>query len=336
LRYATHAATTAIFKNPTGLEHLSKSGSDDQEGEPLNLVHLNGAVRRSGFFAVGVLLCSALVCGVPSLRATPASSRQASKPAWHVPALEEGFKLLYELKPEEARSRFEAWQKSHPEDPLGSAAEAAAYLFEECYRQGVLTSDFFLNNKRFFGKVALQPNPKLRAAFFAASRRSQDLASAQLKADPNDSNALFALSLSLGMEADYASLIDKRQLDSLKKIGEANTYSKRLLAVAPQAADAYLGLGTANYVIGSLPGIKRAFLGFAGIHGDKKLGIQQLQIAANQGHYLRPFAKVLLAMVALREKKPDLARVQLKQLVAEFPHNPLFTTELAKIRSTSG
>src|SRR6185437_10451719 len=92
--------------------------------------------------------------------------------------------------------------------------------------------------------------------------------------------ALFAMALSIGMQADYASLIDKQQLDSLKKIREADAYAKKLLIIAPEAADAYLGLGTANYVIGSLPGIKRFFLGFAGIHGDKKVGIQQLQIAA--------------------------------------------------------
>jgi hypothetical protein len=80
-----------------------------------------------------------------------------------------------------------------------------------------------------------------------------------------------------------------------------------------------------------LPGIKKLFLGFAGIHGDKKLGIQQLQLAADHGRYLRPFAKILLAMAALREKKPELARVQLTELVAEFPGNPLFASELAKL-----
>jgi hypothetical protein len=138
------------------------------------------------------------------------------------------------------------------------------------------------------------------------------------------------------MQADYASLIDKQQLDSLKKIREADVYAKKLLAIAPDAADAYLGLGTANYVIGSLPGIKKFFLGFAGIHGDKNVGIQQLEIAANHGRYLRPFAKILLAMAALREKEPEVARVQLTELVAEFPENTLFVDELAKLNlSTS-
>ena len=43
------------------------------------------------------------------------------------------------LKFSEARAQFEAWQKSHPQDPLGYASEAASYLFEECYRQGVIS-----------------------------------------------------------------------------------------------------------------------------------------------------------------------------------------------------
>lgn len=35
---------------------------------------------------------------------------------------------------------------------------------------------------------------------------------------------------------------------------------------------------------------------------------------------------------ALREKKPEVARAQLSELVAEFPENPLFANELAKIK----
>jgi hypothetical protein len=139
------------------------------------------------------------------------------------------------------------------------------------------------------------------------------------------------MTLSLGMQADYASLIDKRQVESLKMIGEADKYAKRLLAVAPDGTDAYLTLGTANYIIGSLPGLKRLVLGFAGIHGDKNVGIQQLEMAAVSGHYLRPFAKIMLALAALREKKKEVARIQLADLVAEFPENPFFAGELAKL-----
>jgi hypothetical protein len=276
--------------------------------------------------------CAVLVAAVLAVPVIPADGRQAQIAVLHVPEVEAGFHLLYELKPEEARAQFAAWQKSHPADPLGSASQAAAYLFEEFYRQRVLTSEFFLDDKRFLGKVALKPDPELRAAFFAADKQAQDLAQMRLQTNPDDTNALFAMTLSLGMQADYASLIDKHQVESLRMIGDADSYAKKLLVVAPDAADAYLTLGAANYIIGSLPGYKRFLLGFAGIHGNKKVGIQQLEIAAERGHYLRPFAKIMLALAALREKKAEVARTQLEELVAEFPENPLFALELAKLK----
>ena len=263
----------------------------------------------------------------------------AAAPTWRAEVsapseLDAGFHLLYELKLEEARAQFAVWQAAHPEDPLGSASEAASYLFEECYRQGVLTSDYFLDNKRFLGKVAIKPNPEIRSAFFAADLRAQTLAKRQLETDPDDVNALFAMTLSLGMQADYASLIEKHQLESLRMIREADRFAKKLLAVNPDAADAYLTLGAANYIIGSLPALKRFVLQFKGIKGDKRVGIRQLEIAAARGRYLRPFAKILLAMAALREKKIPVARNQLTELVGEFPENRLFVSELAKLNAS--
>jgi hypothetical protein len=258
-------------------------------------------------------------------------SGQAQMEVLHVPELDAGFHLLYELEPEEARARFAAWQESHPEDPLGSASEAASYLFEECYRQGILTSEFFLDDKRFLGKIALKPDQALRAGFFSSIQRAQALAQLRLKIKPDDANALFAMTLSVGMQADYASLIDKYQIKSLSMIREADEYAKKLLAVAPDAADAYFILGAANYIIGSLPWHERFFLRITGIRGDKRGGIQQLEKAAARGQYLRPFAKILLALVALREHRIEMARTQLAELVAEFPRNPLFTSELAKL-----
>jgi len=54
-----------------------------------------------------------------------------------------GFNLLYQQKFTEARETFNDWQSRNPQEPFGEIALAASYLFEELYRQGVLTSDFF-------------------------------------------------------------------------------------------------------------------------------------------------------------------------------------------------
>ena len=94
----------------------------------------NGCVAnyaRVGFLAVLVTL---------ALQAATLDARQAE--ASDTEELDSGFHLLYELKPEQARAQFAIWQAAHPEDPMGRASDAASYLFEECFRQGVLTSGY--------------------------------------------------------------------------------------------------------------------------------------------------------------------------------------------------
>ena len=44
---------------------------------------------------------------------------------------------------------------------------------------------------------------------------AQDLAQWRFKTDQDDPNAMFAMALIAGMQADYASVIDKHQLEGL-------------------------------------------------------------------------------------------------------------------------
>lgn len=151
-------------------------GRPNSTGGSLSLADSNHRDRRAYSSTICLVLYSTLMTAVLHVRAASAASGQTPTKASDEPELDAGFHLLYELKPQEARSHFETWQKAHPDDPLGSASEAAAYLFEVCYLQGVLTSDFFLDDKRFLGKIPLKPDPELRTAFFAADKQAQELA----------------------------------------------------------------------------------------------------------------------------------------------------------------
>jgi predicted Zn-dependent protease len=59
--------------------------------------------------------------------------------------------------------------------------------------------------------------------------------------------------------------------------------------------------------------------------------MQQLRTASEKGHYLRPYAKIMLALADLREKNEIEARKLLEELTREFPENHLFAKELAKV-----
>jgi tetratricopeptide (TPR) repeat protein len=274
--------------------------------------------------ALGILLggawCAAGAC--PDADGAVAANSQ----------LDTGFHQLYELRFTDARAQFAAWEKAQPNDAMGPMAEAASYLFEEFYTQGVLTSEFFLDDDRLFGNTPLKANPERRASFFGALDRAQKLALARLRDQPNDANALLALAISTGMRGDYASIVEKKQLESLGRIKDADVIATKLLAIDPSRADANLPIGAAQYIIGCLPAYKRFILWFGGIHGDRAAGMARLRVTAEKGHYLRPFAKLMLALAAMRENQKDLARDLMQQLAAEFPDNPLFAKELAKLK----
>jgi hypothetical protein len=282
-------------------------------------------LRCCSFLTVLLLLNPAIgVARVPS----------GDSPAFTaVPELSAGFDLLYEQKFAEARQTFANWESHNLEDPFGEVAVAASYLFEELYLQGVLTSDFFLNEKRFLHGIDGKPNPARMSRFSEALSRARELAKVRQEINPNDGEALFALTLAAGMESDADSILQKKHLDGLKHMKEANKYAESLLAGYPNAADAYIALGIANYIIGSQAGGSRFVLWFDGIHGNKKLGMEQVAKTAENGRYLRPFAKILLALAACREKQVTLAQQLLRELTEEYPASELFASEYVKASS---
>jgi len=250
-----------------------------------------------------------------------------------VPELSAGFDLLYEQKFAEAREVFASWESRNPKQPFGEVAVAASYLFEELYCQGVLTSDFFLDEKKFLHGIDDKPDSERMSHFREALARAQQLARERQKTSPNDGEALFALTLSAGMESDSLSILEKKHLESLKRMKEANRYAKQLLAQHPDATDAYIAPGIANYVIGSLGSGSRLALWFGGIHGDKKLGMEQVAKTAENGRYLEPFAKIILALAARREHQTAVAQRLLRELKERYPDSELFASEYAKAMS---
>src|SRR5882762_11057613 len=157
-----------------------------------------------------------------------------------VPELSAGFDLLYQQRFAEARESFADWESRNPQQPFGEVAVAASYLFEELSRQGVLTSDFFLNEKKFLHGIDGSPDPERMSHFRDAVARARELAAERQKTNPKDGEALLALTLSAGMESDAESILQRKHLAGLKRMKKANAYAKQLLAEHPDATDAYI------------------------------------------------------------------------------------------------
>ena len=248
--------------------------------------------------------------------------------------LDRGFAGLYNLDFGGAQQDFAAWQKMHPEDPMGPVSEAAGFLFSEFNRLGVLEAQFYENDEAFDKRPKLAADPALRDHFQDAITRSENLARAKLATDPKDRDALFAVTLSSGLQADYAALIEKRNLASLHYTKQASASAQELLAVCHNCYDALLATGFSKYIIGSMAAPVRWILRMGGLPADKQGGIADLQTTAEHGHYLAPFARILLAIAYVREKDKPRAVELLTGLQREFPGNTLFPREIAHMRNS--
>jgi hypothetical protein len=246
--------------------------------------------------------------------------------------LEHGFQEMYDLDFVSAHGTFDQYQAAHPEDPMGYVSNAAAYLFSEFNRLHILESDLFIDDSKFERRAKPLPDAALKTQFDNELGKTDDEVKEALARNPDDPNALLAQVMANGLRGDYTALIEKRNIASLGYMKASRLTAQKLLTVDPSCYDAYLAVGVENYLLGVNPAPVRWILRMTGSETDKEEGLQRLRLAADKGHYLAPFARLLLAVAALRDKDPQTARILLAGLAKEFPDNQLYVVELARIQ----
>jgi len=239
---------------------------------------------------------------------------------------------MYNLDFAGAHKTFENWEAKHPEDPLGPASNAAAYLFGEFERLHILEFDVFTEDRKLDNLDKLL-HPQIKAAFEAELTKADDIATKILEKSAENTNVLFAKMLTDGLRGDYAGLLEKRKIAALNFLKSSRSTAEKLIAIDPSYADAYLAIGIENYVLGIRSAPSRFLLRLAGAETNKEKGIANLKVTAERGHYLAPYARLLLAIACLRNKDRDTARQLLTELVKEFPENSRYRTELEQLLS---
>jgi hypothetical protein len=248
--------------------------------------------------------------------------------------LDSGYSSMYDLDFVAAHQKFAAWKQAHPDDPMGPVSNAAAYLFSELERLHVLDSELFVDDDKFKVRQHLTADPEIKRVFQDELRSARQSAQRVRAHSPDDQNALLADVLAHGLEADYLSLIEHRDLAALSVVKEGRALALHLLNTHPDCYDAYLAIGVENYLLSLKPAPVRWMLSWGGAQTSKTEGIAKLRLTAEKGSLLQPYARMLLAVAALRDNDRNNAAQILEGLVHEFPHNRLYAAELARIKGT--
>lgn len=245
--------------------------------------------------------------------------------------LNDGYHAMYNLNFAAAHGYFRQWMTTHPEDPLGPASDAAAYIFNEFDLLGVLDIELFADDDRFESRQRPSVDPVMKQGFQQRAAQTDQLADAALKRNPRDANALYAKAVVSGMRADWASLIDRHEYGAYRYSEIASKYAKQALAADPTLYDANLAVGIENYMLSLKAAPIRWILGLTGAGTSKQEGVRLLKLTAERGHYTAPFARLMLAVGELRDGHTQKCKEILTGLSKEFPKNTLYAREIARL-----
>lgn len=260
-----------------------------------------------------------------STAAGPLSAATATRHP--IPEIRAALDRMYNCDFVGAHRILDGFIAAHPAHPLGMGFRASALLFSEMDRMKILEGEFLTSDDRIRSNKRIDPDPGLKQRFYKTVDAAQILAEVLRTSSPNDPSAWFALSMVEGMRSDYLAFIEKQRMKSLSHAKQSQVYAVELMKRDPTFVDAKLTAGISEYLIGSLPFFAKWFVKFPETEGSKEKAIQNLEQVARSGYYMGPFARILLSIIHLREKRPQSARRMLETLARDFPGNALLKKE---------
>ena len=250
--------------------------------------------------------------------------------------VDEGFQHFYNLEYDEALADFDKAIAQEPGSPDLHNHAAETIVFREMFRDGALESELVTGNDSLLRRAKLNPAPQVQKRFLDEIQKALALEQAQLRRNPNDTAALYAMGITYGLRSNWFFLVKKAWLDALHDATNARKLHNRVSELDPSNVDARLVQGLHDYVIGSLPLAYRMMGFLIGYHGDRERGIRIIEDVAAHGSINRVDAQIFLAALYRRERQPAKALPLLDSLIRRFPRNYLLRFEQAAMYSGLG
>lgn len=223
----------------------------------------------------------------------------------------------------------------HPNDPSATNHLLATILMRELYRMGAMNTGEYANDS-FIGQAHRSADPRVKEQIKQLVDHAESMEEQELKADPNNVDALYARGVTRAQFSLYTALVERAWFSALRNAVGARHDHERVLELNPKYVDAKLVVGAHNYVMGSLPWSVKAAVALVGLSGTKEKGLQYLREVAESSGENSIDARVVLALFLRREHRYDDARAYMHDLAARYPRNYLFPLEEANLLRSGG
>ena len=224
----------------------------------------------------------------------------------------------------------------HPGDPLATTYVLNVRVFEELNGLDLLDTTFYATDGFLTGRHAVAADATVSRQIEGLAQTAIDEANARLQKNGNDLDALFAKGYAEALDAAYIAMAERSFGKAFRLALRARKNEAAVLAKDPNYVDAKLVVGVYDYVVGALPWEFKLLIGFVGIHGSKTVGMQELWDDAEHGLITSVEARTAIMLFLRREAKYGEAIEIAQQLSKEYPHDYLFSLEIANLEKDKG
>jgi len=249
--------------------------------------------------------------------------------------VDSAFDRFYNMDYDRSIQEFEKLRERHPNDPAAVNHLLTAIQIRELYRMGAMNTGEYSNDS-FIGQAHRPADPKIKEQIKQLVAQAEDLEEGELKANPNNVDAIYARGVTRAQFAVYTALIERAWFSALRNAVGARHDHERVLELDSNYLDAKLVVGAHNYVMGSLPWSVKVAVALVGLSGSKEKGLAYLREVAGGNVESSVDAKVVLALFLRREHRYDDARALMHELAARYPRNYLFPLEEANLLRSTG
>jgi predicted negative regulator of RcsB-dependent stress response len=221
----------------------------------------------------------------------------------------QGLGALYNFNFQSADKTFDWLIENYPDNPAGFHFKSLKYLW------------YYLDNKDEYDLDY----------FIAYSDTAIEKAEKILVKDSSDIFTIYILG-SAYTNKTFAFTRDENYIDAIFSAQNFYNCFNKILSVDSLYYDAYMGIGLYNFAISQAPQTWSWALSLSGVTGDKRVGLDYLQMSSIKGKYSKVDALLYLSQIYSEFLlKYSEAEGVLLDLVTWYPKNLLFRFALANL-----
>ena len=260
-----------------------------------------------------LLLCSALLFGgVTAVSALETTQPQSDQVKAYIRL---GVEASLNMEFEKAYHSLQKAVASDPENPIGFAYLSMIHLMD---------SETNLND------ALRKQNQELMLRYVD---ETLSLGKKRIASLPKDGQAYLAMAMVKIAKLNWA-IHKKKYFTIIHEASHTWDYLESAKESDPQNFDVYFLVGFFHYHIDRLPGLSRFLSSLFVTSGDRRRGLEEIELAAHKGDLFKDMALLELSSdYLLFEKQPELALAAIVELKKKFPNNYSFYFSLGNALS---